>query len=139
VVRSQTPDADEPAERRADREDGDLLVPAPSLMGIADPVTTRTQRKPVAASGTTRRASWQATRDKSARPEKPGESDPSAHDRDGLAAGDRTGAAEETPAREREFSEEDAPIRSNQAASSKTRWREVKLAPPDRTPARAED
>jgi len=109
-------------------------------MGIADPVTTRTQRKPVAASGTTRRASWQATRDKSAKPEKPGQSEPSAPDRDDLAARDTTAdAAEETPAREREFSEEDAPIRSNQAASSSTRWRKVKLPPPNQVPARAEN
>lgn len=139
VVRSQTPDSDEPVAHRADRDDGDLMVPAPSLMGIADPITTRTQRKPVAASGTTRRASWQPTRDLSARAENSGQSELPGHDRVDLGAGDRTDAAQETPVREREFSEEDAPIRSNQAASSKTRWREVKPAPRDKSTARAED
>ena len=69
VARSQSPDREEPDRSRAGGDDGDLLIPAPSLMGIADPtgpVLTRTERKPVAASGTTRRASWQATADPTA-------------------------------------------------------------------------
>ena len=139
VVRSQTPDADEPVERRADREDGELLVPAPSLMGIADPVTTRTQRKPVAASGTTRRASWQPTRDKAAKAETPAPDKLSEPDRDQLAAEGRPAAGAETPAREREFTEEDPPNRASQATESKTRWREVKPPPHDQVPARAEN
>jgi hypothetical protein len=139
VVRSQTPHSDEPVERPADRDDGDLLVPAPSLMGISDPVTTRTQRKPVAASGTTRRASWQPTRDQSARAESSRHGELPGQNRDDPGASEGTGAAEESPAREREFSEEDAPIRPKQAASSKTRWREVKPAPSDQSPARAQD
>jgi Thioredoxin/Trypsin-like peptidase domain len=139
VVRSQTPEPDEPVQRRAARDDGDLLVPAPSLMGIADPVTTRAQRKPVAASGTTRRASWQATRVKSAKAEKSERGEPSESDRDELAAGERPYAGGETPAREREFSEEDAPTQSNRTDPPKTRWREVKLSPRDQAPARAEN
>jgi thiol-disulfide isomerase/thioredoxin len=140
VVRSQTPDPDEPVRGRAARDEGDILVPAPSLMNISDPVTTRTERKPVAASGTTRRASWQATRDKSAKAEKTEQGERSESDRDEPGAGNRRDSpGEEMPTREREFSEEDAPVRSNSASSSKTRWREVKLSPHDQSPPRAEN
>jgi thiol-disulfide isomerase/thioredoxin len=57
IARSQSPDRDEPEPGRA-VDKGDVLLPHPSLLGIADPVAAPTDRTPQAASGTTRRVAW---------------------------------------------------------------------------------
>ena len=140
VARSQSPDSEEPDRGRSARDDGDLLIPAPSLMGIADPVINRTERKPVAASGTTRRASWQPTPDPAAKAKKKGQPEAAESDGDEFAADARPDqSVEPTPAREREFSEEDSSTRPNPATPSKTRWKAVKLAPRDQTQSSAEN
>src|SRR5262249_53098493 len=86
VARSQSPDREDFDPNQRPAEDGDLLIPPPSLMGIADPVLTRADREPVAASGTTRRASWQPTPDPlaAAKPKRTDqdESQPAAPDQD---------------------------------------------------------
>jgi thiol-disulfide isomerase/thioredoxin len=141
VARSQSPDREEPARNREGSDDGDLLIPAPSLMGIADPVLTRTERKPVAASGTTRRASWQATAD----PDAAGKAKPK--EQAELAASDETERAQENrlepPAeesqKERLELDEDAPPPSNSPSHAKTRWRAIKMVPNDQTGARPEN
>ncbi len=140
VARSQSPDSEEPDRGRTAREEGMLMVPAPSLMHITDPVTTRTERKPVAASGTTRRASWQATPDPAAKAKSKDRSEASESDRGELATAERPEqAGQEPPAREREFNEDESPTRPNSATASKTRWKAVKLTPQDQTQPRAEN
>jgi hypothetical protein len=59
IARSQSPDRDDSDHGRALAK-GDLLLPHPSLLGIADPVAASSQRTPQsqAASGTTRRVAW---------------------------------------------------------------------------------
>ena len=104
-------------------------------MGIADPGhrLTRTERKPVAASGTTRRASWQATADP--RPPKgrnaTEQAEPAASDENERAAENRTRAGEPKNQRKREAR---ARRRRSDAvefrfAASKTRWRAIKMVP----------
>jgi hypothetical protein len=129
VVRSQSPVGEEPDRSREDGDDGDLLIPAPSLMGIADPapVMTRTERKPVAASGTTRRASWQANVDSEARGKTKGEPSDQGRDR----SGDQdsfTSQEDEATKQDSEFENEDVPTRSNLATPSRIRWKVVKPA-----------
>jgi thiol-disulfide isomerase/thioredoxin len=140
VARSQSPDSEEPDRGRSANDDGLVLVPAPSLMHISDPVTTRTERKPVAASGTTRRASWQATPDPAAKAKAKGQSENSEADHDEFVREDRANqTGEQARDRERDFSEEDPPARSNAATAPKTRWRAVKLAPAGQAQPRAEN
>jgi thiol-disulfide isomerase/thioredoxin len=134
VVRSQSPAGEERDRSREDGDEGDLLIPAPSLLGIADPapVMTRTERKPVAASGTTRRASWQATVDPEAAGKSKGkrQAEPSDQDRDDSVDGDSRNSQEDAPRKqEREFENEDVSTRTNSAMPSKARWKVVKLAP----------
>jgi thiol-disulfide isomerase/thioredoxin len=135
VARSQSPDHDEPDRGRTAGDDGDVLIPAPSLMGIpdpTDPVLTRSERKPVAASGTTRRASWQATPDplaagKSRRPEQaePAESNTAAS----VDLNRPEGSLEEPRRQGREFDGDESAPSATSASPSTTRWRRVKLAP----------
>ena len=59
VARSQSPDHEEPDQNRG-RADSDLLtVPHPSLLGIAEPITTRQAKSSPRAASTTRRTAWQ--------------------------------------------------------------------------------
>jgi thiol-disulfide isomerase/thioredoxin len=132
-VALQSPDSEEPVGRPSSADDGDILVPPPSLMQISDPIVTRTERKPVAASGTTRRASWQATPDPSSKGKRKAQLEASESDQDEVAPRERLDRAGQEPrSQERDFSEEDSSPRSNSSAPPKTRWRAVKLAPADR-------
>ena len=66
VARSQSPDNEEPDKSRGRVGDGDVMIPPPSLLGIADPVSAPVERLPQTASGTTRRTAWHPTHDPSA-------------------------------------------------------------------------
>ncbi len=62
VARSQSPDHEEPAPRRNRINSEEISVPHPSLLGIAEPATTRVARSAPAASASaevTRRTAWQ--------------------------------------------------------------------------------
>jgi thiol-disulfide isomerase/thioredoxin len=59
VARSQSPDTDEPEQSRSRSDRGDLTVPQPSLLGIAEPIAGGNESVPRAASVTTRRTAWQ--------------------------------------------------------------------------------
>jgi thiol-disulfide isomerase/thioredoxin len=59
VARSQSPDTDEPDRTRASGDDGDVIVPHPHLLNIADPVAVTAETSPRAGAGTTRRTAWQ--------------------------------------------------------------------------------
>ena len=130
VARSQNPDTEEPARDRGTDENGTLLIPAPSLMGIADPSTSRTDRKPIAASGTTRRAAWQKTIDTSAtakaRPKEQaslaGIVADSSDDREGFEA-----QPEEPRNPPGETESDEPPARSKPATPSTSHWRLVKV------------
>jgi hypothetical protein len=103
-------------------------------------VLTRTERKPVAASGTTRRASWQPTFDPDAsRKGKPEEqAQPGASDENERAPENRVEpAAEESPKEGLDL--DDAGARSNSPSRTKTRWRAIKMVPNDQTGARPEN
>ncbi len=140
VARSQSPDSEEPDRGRIADNDGDVLIPPPSLMGISDPVTTRTRRKPVAASGTTRRASWRATPDPAAKDKGKEQVEAAEADSDGSRFQDRPEQPGEEPrSRERDFSEQDSPEPSTSAVPSTTRWRAVKLAPGDQAGSREQE
>jgi len=134
VARSQSPDHDEHKRDQKAADDGELLIPPPSLMGIADPVLTRTERKPVAASGTTRRASWQATPDPLAarKPKRTDQelSEPAASDGDAPAERNQAEApGEDSTSQGRELDGESPSNRSNSGSPAKSRWRPVKLGP----------
>jgi thiol-disulfide isomerase/thioredoxin len=143
VARSQSPDREEPDRSRAGGEDGELLIPHPSLMGIADPtgpVLTRTERKPVAASGTTRRASWRATVDPEATAKaKPEQSETAASDENERAPENRVEPAAEEPRKEGLELEDDVATKSNSGSRAKTRWRLIKMVPNDQAGARPEN
>ncbi len=134
VARSQSPDRDEPERDQKAAQDGELLIPPPSLMGIADPVSTRTERKPVAASGTTRRASWQPTPDPLAarKPKRTDEdlAEPAASNRDEPAERNQADApGDDSTSGRRERDSESPSNGSNSGSPAKSRWRQVKLAP----------
>ena len=134
VARSQSPDRDEHERDQKAADDGELLIPPPSLMGIADPVPTRTERKPVAASGTTRRASWQPTPDPlAARKPKRTDQDvaePAASDADERAGPNQADArGEDSTSGGREADVESPSNGSNSGSPAKPRWRQVKMAP----------
>ena len=132
VARSQSPDAEEPDRSRGRAERGDVLIPPPSFMGITDPVVTRSERKPVAASGTTRRASWQAAPDPSARANRNQHIEPADADPDEPAAEDRLDHRSDEPRdQEQEFKKEEPATQTHPSASSKTRWRAVKISTED--------
>jgi thiol-disulfide isomerase/thioredoxin len=70
VARTQSPDSDEPDDRRAAVEKGDVLLPHYSLLGIKEPVGTDgdSATAPRAASGTTRRVAWHPSHAEAAAP-----------------------------------------------------------------------
>jgi thiol-disulfide isomerase/thioredoxin len=144
VARSQSPDREEPDRSREGGDAGDLLIPAPSLMGIADPtgpVLTRTERKPVAASGTTRRASWQATvdPDASAKPKPKEQAESAASDEYERAPENRVEPAAEEARKDDSDFDNDARARSNSPSHTKTRWRAIKMVPNDQIGTRPEN
>jgi thiol-disulfide isomerase/thioredoxin len=64
IARSQSPDQEEPdrnRRRRSGSEAGDVMIPAPSLLGIADPISPESGQSDRAASATTRRTAWHPT------------------------------------------------------------------------------
>jgi thiol-disulfide isomerase/thioredoxin len=141
VARSQSPDREEPPRSREVGDEGDLLIPAPSLMGIADPVLTRTERKPVAASGTTRRASWRATADPEAagRAKPKEQAEPAGSDENEPAQENRLESPDEERQKDRHELDDDAPAPSNSPSRAKTRWRAIKMVPNDQTGMRREN
>jgi thiol-disulfide isomerase/thioredoxin len=58
VARSQSPDQEEPPRARPRAPKGDIMIPAPSLVGIADPIPAQSDRVLPAASGESRRTNW---------------------------------------------------------------------------------
>jgi hypothetical protein len=104
-------------------------------------VLTRTERKPVAASGTTRRASWQATVD----PEAPakaksnGESHPTASDGDAPADENRAVAPDDEPRNRGPELDNGSTTPSNSRPRAKTTWRAVKMVPNDQTDTRPDN
>jgi thiol-disulfide isomerase/thioredoxin len=58
IARSQSPDHEEPDQNRGRADSDEIIVPHPSLIGIAE-IATEAKTAPQAASGTTRRTAWQ--------------------------------------------------------------------------------
>jgi hypothetical protein len=139
VARSQSPDHDEreSAGSRARRRTaaGDVMIPPPSLLGIADPVSSNLERGPQAVSGTTKRTAWHPTRDASAahEPSRGAKAqqtdlslDPSAdHDRFGRVA-DEPGAS--PSASNLEGADSSANPAPASRSPSKSRWKPVKAS-----------
>jgi hypothetical protein len=136
IARSQSPDQDEPDRqrpRRGESDRGDVMIPPPSLLGIADPTSQDASESPRAASTTTRRTAWHPM------PIEPGETERKSFDRtepthlrlDPAADNDRFG-----PIPQRSHDEDDdaqtesarsAPDSTSDAtAPSKSRWRRVR-------------
>jgi thiol-disulfide isomerase/thioredoxin len=132
VARSQSPDGDEPDRSLALAKSGDVVIPSPGLLGIADPVPPAGASTPQAASGTTRHTAWQrtpgaATAAKSAPPERALATDLKL---DPAADSDHFNtAADESRTFEPEKGADDSFVTTNPAPSGKTRWRAVKPAP----------
>jgi hypothetical protein len=64
VARSQSPDQEEPDRDRRGRggsDKGDVMIPPPSLLGIADPMPSEPGQSARAASAITRRTAWHPT------------------------------------------------------------------------------
>jgi hypothetical protein len=140
VARSQSPDNEEPDRRRGHTRNGsgngDLMIPPPSLLGIADPVSPRVERSPQAASGTTGRTAWHPTRDASAPAQAPrmARTEQTGLNLDSSADHDRFGRlADEPRTKESESNMEGSNSTSNPAPSSgspsKSRWKAVKEVP----------
>ena len=142
VTRSQSPDVEEPARNRGTDENGDLVIPDPSLLGISDPTPARTDRKPVAASGTTRRASWQATLDTSeaAKANRKERAELSSSNPDSAADGDRFETQPEEPRNpEGELVSDGTAARSSSSSPAKTHWRAIKIVPAKPADSRTEN
>ena len=58
VARSQSPEEEEPVRKAARADKGDVMIPAPSLVGIADPIPARSDRTVASSTGETRRTNW---------------------------------------------------------------------------------
>jgi len=137
VARSQSPDQEEPdrdQRRRGGSEKGDVMIPPPSLLGIADPISPEAGQSAHAASRTTRRTAWHPT------PIGPDENERSVPERtystdlslDPAADNDRFGPV---PKKSRD-QEGNAPVGNVEsatgsgsvaAAPSKSRWRPVRV------------
>jgi len=63
VARSQSPDQEEPDrnQRRANSKKGEVMIPPPNLLGIADPVSPEPAQSARPASRTTRHTAWHPT------------------------------------------------------------------------------
>jgi len=131
VARSQSPDNEEPARIRPRTHDDDVLIPAPSLLGIADPIAPEGKLAPQAASGTTRRTAWHPAQTASA-PEKTKRADQAEivdSTRDPVADHDRAGPSDGLPDTINSDSDSHDPLPRSIPASSKSRWRAVKVTP----------
>ncbi len=134
VARSQSPDQEEPdryQRRRGGSEKGEVMIPPPSLLGIADPISPEAGRSTRTA--TTRRTAWHPT------PIAPEESERSSLERteptdlslDPAADNDRFGPVpkkcrdQEADARIGEV-ESAAGSESDTVVPSKSRWRAVR-------------
>ncbi|MFI5456125.1 MAG: thioredoxin domain-containing protein [Isosphaerales bacterium] len=136
IVRSQSPDNEEADRSRGSAGNGDVMIPPPSLLGIADPVSPRVERSPQAASGTTRRTAWHPTHDASAparapRMEKTEQTDlnldPSAdHDRFGPLADEPRNRDSDSNVAASTSTSNPAP---SSGSPSKSRWKAVKAVP----------
>jgi thiol-disulfide isomerase/thioredoxin len=134
VARSQSPDNEEPAQSRPGTRDDNVLIPAPHLLGIADPIAPEGKLAPQAASGTTRRTAWHPAQaasapDRTKRTERAEPTDPNrdaAVDRDR----DRSGTADSQPeTTDSDNDSHDRIPRSVPASSTKSQWRAVKVTP----------
>lgn len=130
VARSQSPDNEEPARSRRRSSDDEVMIPAPSLLGIADPIAPGGELAPQAASATTRRTAWHpaqtaATAGKAKRTEPPepadSNSDPSS-DRSGLPDG-------LSESMNSDIDSHDPLPPSIPPSSAKSRWRAIKVTP----------
>jgi len=148
VARSQSPDHEEPARARDRAPTGDVTVPDPDLLGIADPMAAQAERSSRTASGTTRRTVWQP------RPipeEKPAAksrlvdlAEPTDLNLDPAADHDRFGPPPSDPRTQQGDGDQTGPTALSNSASqaglpSKSRWRAVKAAPADQTFGTAEN
>jgi len=140
VARGQSPDIEESdrSSGRAGNGNGDIMIPPPSLLGIADPVSTRVERSPQAASGTTRRTAWHPTHDTSvpAQPPRMAKAEQTDLNLDPAADHDRFGRLHGEPGtKESESSVQGSNPTSIPAQSSgspsKSRWKAVKAVPVD--------
>jgi thiol-disulfide isomerase/thioredoxin len=140
VARSQSPDLDEPqrshSRAAAGGADGEIMIPAPSLLGIADPVGTGVEQPAPAVSSTTRRTAWHPTHDATsgARPPRAATAEQTDMSLDGTALRDRFDRVADEPRDEKSTSTmERADSTANPAgaasAPSKPRWKAVKAVP----------
>jgi len=142
VARSQSPDIED-SDRSGGRAGngggtGDIMIPPPNFLGIADPVNTRVEHSPQVASGTTRRTAWHPTHDALApaqppRMAKAEQTDlnlaPSAdHDRFGRLPGESGTKESESSVQGSDPAPSPAP---SSGSPSKSRWKAVKAAPVD--------
>jgi thiol-disulfide isomerase/thioredoxin len=145
VARSQSPDQEGPAKRRRrDRAESErasasdvVMIPPPSLLGIADPVSPQTDGLPKAAAAIAQRAAWQpahesALQSDSERVARPSQTDlnldPSAdHDRFGPAP---TGKDTAEAGSRLHASMSAARPNSPESAPTRPRWRAIKVSSP---------
>jgi len=136
VARSQSPDQEEPDRDRRPRggsDTGTVMIPPPSLLGIADPVASEPGQSARAASAVTRRTAWHPT------PIGPDEREKSSLERteptnlslDPAADNDRFGPVpKKSGNQEGDTSNGDVESASNSSPVAtvppKTRWRPVK-------------
>jgi thiol-disulfide isomerase/thioredoxin len=137
VARSQSPDHEESDQDRGRTDSDEIIVPHPSLIGIAEPITPPVANPPRVAAGATRRAAWhphpiEDTADAGARRRVSAEPtdlnlDPAAdHDRFGPPPADARASAGDTDVSDSlARSKAEAPS----VAGSSSRWRPVKAAP----------
>jgi thiol-disulfide isomerase/thioredoxin len=137
VARSQSPDQEEPdrdRRRRNEPQRGDVMIPPPGLLGIADPVAGEPGQAARAASAITRRTAWHPTpigtdeRERSSLER----TEPTNLSLDPAADNDHFGPAPwksrdqdgETSIRAAESAPDSGAVA---AAPSKSRWREVRI------------
>ena len=131
VARSQSPDSDEPARDRPRTHDEDVLVPAPSLLGIADPVDSMDKLAPQAASGTTRRTAWHRAQSASvsSRPERKQQPDAPDTNRDTPTDPARPAPSDGLPETMNDDSDLHDPLPRSMPTVPGYRWRAVKVTP----------
>jgi thiol-disulfide isomerase/thioredoxin len=124
VARSQSPDHDEPVRARPRSAKEDVLIPAPSLVGIADPIPAQSERDVPASSGETRRTNWMPIHTASA-PDRPATAEQTDLNLDPAADSDRFGPPAADPA-SRADAEELAHRRVAAGAPGQSRWKPVR-------------
>jgi thiol-disulfide isomerase/thioredoxin len=58
VARSQSPDQEEPSRAPSRSDKGEVMIPAPNLVGIADPIPGRSEQAVSTSSAESRRTNW---------------------------------------------------------------------------------